>query len=142
MKFQYKAAVLIAGVAIGVTPALATAHGQAPSTASSKAKQYGKLCQGESKQHAKGTKGTPFSLCVTAAAKAHNGSTKSPGQLCKAEKKMAHHMKGQTKGTPFSDCVTAAAKAHRSGTTTTTTGTTTTTTTTTTGTTTTGTTTT
>jgi hypothetical protein len=133
MKFQYKAAVLIAGLAIGVTPALATAHGKAPGTASSKAKMYGKGCRGESKQHTKGVKGTPFSLCVTAAAKAANGSTKSPGQLCKAEKLMKKHMKGQ-KGTPFSECVTAAAKAHKSGTTTTTTGTTTTTTTTTTGT--------
>jgi hypothetical protein len=119
VKFRYKAAVLIAGAAIGITPALATAHGKAhPNTpTTSKAKQYGKLCRGESKVHKKGVKGTPFSVCVTAAAKAANGSTKSPGQLCKAEKKMAHHMKGQ-KGTPFSDCVTAAAKAHKSGTTT------------------------
>jgi hypothetical protein len=123
MKFRYKALVLIAGAAIGVTPALATAHGNAPTT--SKAKKYGKLCQGESKHHSKTAKGTPFSVCVTAAAKAANGSTKSPGQLCKAEKKFAHHMPGQTKGTPFSDCVTAAAKAHKSGTGTTTSTTTT-----------------
>lgn len=118
MKFRYKALVLIAGIAIGVTPALATAHGNAPTTSNGKA--YGKLCRGESKMHKKGVKGTPFSVCVTAAAKAHNGSTKSPGQLCAAEKKFAHHMPGQTKGTPFSDCVTAAAKAHKSGTSTTT----------------------
>jgi hypothetical protein len=34
-----------------------------------KAEAYGVYCRGESKQHIKGEKGTPFSQCVTAAAK-------------------------------------------------------------------------
>ncbi|HWD66264.1 MAG TPA: hypothetical protein VG405_13950 [Solirubrobacteraceae bacterium] len=124
MKFKYQVTVLVAGLALGVTPALATTHGKAHSNT----KTAAKLCHNESKQHTKGVKGTPFSVCETAVTKADNGSTKSPGQLCKAEKKMAHHMKGQ-KGTPFSQCVTAAAKAKKSGggTTTSTTDTTTTT---------------
>lgn len=32
------------------------------------AKAYGRYCQGESKKHVKGEKGTPFSRCVKAAA--------------------------------------------------------------------------
>src|SRR5438105_13158764 len=43
---------------------------------SSNAKAYGRLCQGESKQHVAGTPGTPFSKCVTDMAKlAHNSNT-------------------------------------------------------------------
>ena len=33
-----------------------------------KAKAYGKFCQGESKKHVAGQKGTPFSQCKVAAA--------------------------------------------------------------------------
>jgi hypothetical protein len=108
VKFRYQATVLVAGLAIGVTPALATTHGKAHSNT----KTTAQLCHNESKHHTKGVKGTPFSVCESAVTKADNGSTKSPAQLCKAEKKMAHHMKGQ-KGTPFSDCVTAIAKSHK-----------------------------
>jgi hypothetical protein len=73
-----------------------------------KAKAYGKFCQGESKKHVAGTPGTPFSKCVTDAAKAaHNGT--NPTTACKNESKK--HVKGQ-KGTPYSLCVSAAAKAQ------------------------------
>jgi hypothetical protein len=34
-----------------------------------KAKAYGRYCQGESKKHVAGQRGTPFSRCVSAAAK-------------------------------------------------------------------------
>jgi hypothetical protein len=71
MNARYKAA----GLALGTTPALAAAHGKGhtgtkTTTSSINAKKYGKLCQGELKKHVKGMKGTPFSQCVTAAAKA------------------------------------------------------------------------
>lgn len=122
MKFRYKAAVLIAGLAVGVTPALATAQGGAPTT--SNGHGWGKACQGESKQHTKGTKGTPFSDCVKAFAKAANGSNKTARALCKTEFQFSHHMKGQ-KGTPFADCVHAVNTARKSGTTSTSTSTTT-----------------
>jgi hypothetical protein len=70
-----------------------------------KAKAYGKYCQGESKKHVAGTPGTPFSKCVTDMAKAAHGT--NPTTACKNESKK--HVKGQ-KGTPFSLCVSGAAK--------------------------------
>jgi hypothetical protein len=75
-----------------------------------KANAYGVYCRGESKQHVKGEKGTPFSQCVTAMAKAANNKGLSPGQACKGMSKK--HVKGQ-KRTPFSQCVTAAAKLRK-----------------------------
>src|SRR4051812_33580386 len=70
-----------------------------------KAKAYGKYCQGESKQHVAGTPGTPFSKCVTDMAKAAHGT--KPTTACKNESKK--HVKGQ-KRTPYSLCVSGAAK--------------------------------
>ena len=72
-----------------------------------KAKAYGRLCQDESKKHVAGTKGTPFSQCVTAMAKLATGETKSPRTACRGLSKK--HVAG-TKGTPFSRCVSSAAK--------------------------------
>jgi hypothetical protein len=75
-----------------------------------KAKAYGRHCQGQSKKRsdaAEGTKGTPFSQCVTAMAKLAKGTTDSPREACKALSKK--HVKGE-KGTPFSRCVVAGAK--------------------------------
>src|SRR6476659_7462377 len=58
-----------------------TAHKQAAQTHPAKTKAYGHYCQGQSKKHVKGTKGTPFSQCVTAMAKvAHSQAT--PKQAC------------------------------------------------------------
>lgn len=67
-----------------------------------KAKAYGRRCKGESKKHVKGKKGTPFSRCVTALAKAASHKGMSPGQACKGTSHK--HVKGE-KGTPFSRCV-------------------------------------
>jgi hypothetical protein len=106
VNIKAKMAAVIAGVALAATPAAALASHPSGST-SSKARQYGKLCQAESKQHVKGMKGTPFSQCVTAMAKLANGSKKKPSAACKAETKK--HVKG-TKGTPFSQCIAAGAK--------------------------------
>ena len=72
-----------------------------------KAKAYGRYCQGESKEHVDGQKGTPFSQCVTAMAKLANGNTANPAKACKGESKK--HVEGQ-KGTPYSQCVSAGAK--------------------------------
>ena len=76
-----------------------------PSTPSGQA--YGKYCQGESKKHVKGEKGTAFSRCVTTMAHAAQHPSQAPGQVCKGESKK--HVKGE-KGTAFSRCVKAAAK--------------------------------
>jgi len=49
------------------------APGQPPqgpgATPPDQAKAYGRLCQGESKKHLAGEKGTPFSRCVSGVAK-------------------------------------------------------------------------
>jgi hypothetical protein len=75
-----------------------------------KAKAYGRYCQGESKKHVEGEKGTPFSQCVTAMAKLATGKTTSPRKACKRLSKK--HIGGE-KGTPFSLCVSAGAKLLR-----------------------------
>jgi hypothetical protein len=75
-----------------------------------KAKAYGRRCQGQSKKHVAGEKGTAFSRCVTAMAKLATGTTTNPRTACKGLPKK--HVKGQ-KGTPFSRCVVAGAKLLR-----------------------------
>jgi hypothetical protein len=75
-----------------------------------KAKAYGVYCQGFSKKHVKGTKGTPFSRCVTAMAKAATDNETTARKACQGFSKK--HVKG-TKGTPFSRCVVAAAQAKK-----------------------------
>jgi hypothetical protein len=88
---------------------------QPPSTpgpnasAGAKAKAYGRFCQGQSKKHVTGQKGTPFSQCATAMAKLANGQTKSAKSACKLLSKK--HVKG-AKGTPFSLCIRGAGKLH------------------------------
>jgi hypothetical protein len=72
-----------------------------------KAKAYGVYCKNESRKHVKGEKGTAFSRCVTAMARAATNEDLTPRQACKGESRK--HVKGE-KGTAFSRCVTAAAK--------------------------------
>ena len=122
MKIRYRLGVVVAALALGVAPALAVAAkgsgkpskpGQTSATTPgpsastpAKAKAYGKLCQGESKKHVAGTKGTPFSQCVTAMAKVATNNSMSPAKACSNLSKK--HVAG-TKGTPYSQCVVAAA---------------------------------
>ena len=75
-----------------------------------KAKAYGVYCRGFSKKHVKGEKGTPFSRCVTAMAKAASNGDTTPRKACRGFSKK--HVKG-AKGTPFSRCVVAAAQAKK-----------------------------
>ena len=107
---------ILAALSLLAVPAVALAakpddpgkgNGQSQS-AKSEAKAYGKLCKTESKKHVKGEKGTAFSRCVKAAAKAADGE--SPKAACRNLSKK--HVKGQ-KGTPYSRCVVAAAKAKK-----------------------------
>jgi hypothetical protein len=74
-----------------------------------KTNAYGKNCQGQSKKHVAGQKGTPFSQCVTAMAKVATSQT-NPTTACKTLSKK--HVAGQ-KGTPYSKCVVAAAKLRK-----------------------------
>jgi hypothetical protein len=138
MTFSTKVAAVTAALALSATPAVAiaaqppkvpgaakraaTPAGSQNTTAAkpsppgpgaslpAKAKAFGKRCQGESKKHVAGQKGTPFSQCVTAMAKLATGATKSPRTACKDLSKK--HVAGE-KGTPFSRCVVAGAKLRR-----------------------------
>ena len=136
MKLQRKAAVTLAALVIAAVPATVVAnppaeHGQgngnghgpeynpAPekpdtpgpgASTAEKAKAYGVYCQGQSKKHLAGEKGTPFSQCVNAMAKAANNEKLAPGKACKEMSKK--HVKGQ-KGTAFSRCVNGVAKLRK-----------------------------
>jgi hypothetical protein len=131
MKTHLRIALVVGALALATAPAAALAvqpadpggHGKGPHYAPEKpetpgpgaslpekAKAYGVYCQGESRKHVKGERGTPFSQCVTAMAKAAHNERLSPGQACKGMSKK--HVKGE-KGTPFSRCVKAAAKLRK-----------------------------
>jgi hypothetical protein len=75
-----------------------------------KAKAYGVYCKNQSKKHVNGEKGTPFSQCVNAMAKAANNEKLAPGKACKGMSKK--HVKGQ-QGTEFSRCVKGVAKLRK-----------------------------
>jgi hypothetical protein len=86
-----------------------------PGKGHGKAKAYGKYCQGESKKHVEGEKGTAFSRCVKAMAKADKETTggteaTSPAKACKGLRKK--HVKGD-KGTAYSRCVVAAVRLQK-----------------------------
>lgn len=76
-----------------------------------KARAYGRYCQGQSKQHVDGQKGTAFSQCVTAMAKASRSERITARQACKGMSKK--HVKG-VRGTPFGKCVSGVAKMRDS----------------------------
>ncbi len=110
-----KKIVTTVGVAALLTaPATATAAKPTPTApkGQGQAKAYGKYCQGESKKHVEGEKGTAFSRCVTAMAKADPEGTeaKKPKKACKGLSK--EHVKGE-KGTAYSRCVVAAAQLQK-----------------------------
>jgi hypothetical protein len=99
-----------ASAALLVAPGLAAGDSGTPgpdASAAAKAKAYGVHCQGESKKHVAGQKGTPFSQCVTAMAKLATGTTTSPKLACKS---LSHKRVAGQKGTPYSQCIKAAAK--------------------------------
>jgi hypothetical protein len=129
MNFKTRLAVLAGALALAITPTAALAQGpeykpehpahpahpvhpmpgpKAPLP--EKAKAYGVYCKGFSKKHVKGEKGTPFSRCVTAMAKATTGTDTTAREACKGFSKV--HVADE-KGTPFSRCIVAAAQAKK-----------------------------
>jgi hypothetical protein len=102
-------------------PATTPGPGASPSA---KAHAYGKFCATQSKKHVAGQKGTPFSQCVTAMAKAAKAAkaaeaakaagtavtTPSPAKACAAltKKKI-----GGAKKSAYAKCVSGAAKLIR-----------------------------
>jgi hypothetical protein len=109
MKRLAAVTMIVAFAGAGLTPAVAAQPDSTPGPNAgnaAKAKAYGKYCKGQSKKHVKGEKGTAFSQCVNAMARAARTDA-SPRQACKALSKK--RVAGE-KGTPFSRCVVAAAK--------------------------------
>jgi hypothetical protein len=72
--------------------------------AGAEAKAYGRRCRGESREHVEGEKGTAFSRCVTAMAKAASGEAKSARTACAGLSRK--HPLGEH-GSPYSRCVAA-----------------------------------
>ena len=134
MKTISKFAVFFAVVALFATPAFAAGPPENPgppdnqgtahkpdtpgphASLPAKAKAYGRFCKDESRKRsdaAEGTKGTPFSQCVTAMAKLANGQSSSPRAACKELSRKRSDAAEGTKGTPFSQCVAGGAKLLR-----------------------------
>jgi hypothetical protein len=129
MKLQTKVAAALTALVLAAVPAIGAAdppagHGPEYNPAPEKpekmpgpsagmpekAKAYGVYCKDQSKKHVAGEKGTPFSQCVNAMAKAANNEKLAPGKACKGMSKK--HVKGQ-KGTEFSRCVNGVAKLRK-----------------------------
>jgi hypothetical protein len=116
MRLHLKFALLTAALALVLVPAGAMAvpyHPEGPNYQPAPpphAKAYGKRCQGQSKKHVKGEKGTAFSRCVKAMARADQNPGLSAKKACKALSKK--HVKGQ-QGTPFSRCVKGVAQMRK-----------------------------
>ena len=124
MRLHLKVAIATAALAVGLTSALAGVaygsseyqppnqppHEQGTHGHEPRGHAYGYYCKGESKKHVKGQKGTPFSECVKAAARAAHQEQLTARQACKCLSKK--HVKGQ-KGTPFSVCVKGVAKMKK-----------------------------
>jgi hypothetical protein len=113
MKLHARLAAGLAMLVMGALPAAAGAvsyqpeyHPEHPSTpppaAHPHGHAYGFYCQGASKKHVKGEKGTPFSQCVHAMKQADANDSLKPKKACKSLSKK--HVKGQ-QGTEFSRCV-------------------------------------
>jgi hypothetical protein len=130
MKLLTRLAVVLGALALATAPAMALAsqptnlgqgngpkytpappHDPGPgATLPEKANAYGVRCQDQSKKHVAGEKGTLFSQCVNAMAKAATQDRLTARQACRGMSKK--HVKG-VKGTPFSRCVVAAAQVKR-----------------------------
>jgi hypothetical protein len=121
MKLHRKIVTGLAVLAMGAVPATAGAVNYHPDyqpdhptppppAAQPQGHAYGFYCQGFSKKHVKGEKGTPFSQCVHAMKQADNKDNLKPKQACKGLSKK--HVKGQ-QGTEFSRCVKGVNKMRK-----------------------------
>jgi hypothetical protein len=114
LKHLSRVALITSVMALCAAPAVAQTTGsyteQPPASPPPQAKAYGFYCQGESKKHVDGQKGTPFSQCVHAMRQLANGRADTPRQACRDLSKK--HVKGQ-KRTPFAACVVGAAQLQK-----------------------------
>jgi hypothetical protein len=125
MKLHVKLLIAVGALALAAMPATAVAgpsyqpdgpkyHPSPSPPPPPHAKAYGKRCQelGYSKKHVKGEKGTQFSRCVKAMARADRNPELKPKEACKGLSKK--HVKGK-QGTPFSRCVKGVAQMRKEG---------------------------
>src|SRR4051812_15380768 len=97
MKVRNRVVTVVAALAIAAIPTVAFAgngnghgNGNNGTTGPTGAKHqprghaYGFYCQGQSKKHVKGQKGTPFSQCVHAMKLLASGQTTNPAKACAA----------------------------------------------------------
>jgi hypothetical protein len=120
MKLRMKLVLGLTVLSLGAVPATAGAVSYHPDykpdhppqgpKAEPPGKAYGYHCRGQSKKHVKGEKGTAFSRCVKALARADKNPDLTGKKACKALSKK--HVKGQ-KGTPFSQCVKGVAQLRK-----------------------------
>ncbi len=104
---------ILSSVAMLVPAGIAVANGQGDHPAppkQSKAKAYGKYCKGQSKKHVRGEKGTAFSQCVRAMARADRNDGVTARKACKQLSRK--HVRGE-KGTAFSRCIVGVAKMRK-----------------------------
>src|SRR5215212_1922369 len=96
---------IVAGMvlAVALTAAPAWADGQ-DGQGGQEGHAHGRLCQGQSKKHVRGMRGTPFSTCVRAMAQLDRGTETSAREAC--EDMTRRHVEGQRR-TPYSSCVSA-----------------------------------
>ena len=117
MRVRNRVATVVAALALAAIPTVAFAgnghgnnghHGTTGATGPHpRGHAYGFYCQGQSKKHVKGQKGTPFSQCVHAMKQLANGTETNPAKACAGLSKK--HIPHGSKGTPFSRCVVAGA---------------------------------
>lgn len=120
MKLRMKLILGLAVLSMGAVPTTAGAVSYHPDykpdhppqgpKAEPQGKAYGYHCRGQSKKHVKGEKGTAFSRCVKALARADKNPDLTAKKACKALSKK--HVKGE-KGTPFSRCVKGVAQMRK-----------------------------
>jgi len=114
MRLHLKLTIATAALALALAPAAlaGNGHGNGPKGPeyAPQGKAYGYYCKGQSKEHVKGEKGTAFSRCVRAMARADHNEAVTAREACKALSKK--HVKGQ-QGTPFSRCVKGVAQMRK-----------------------------
>jgi hypothetical protein len=120
MKLPLAVCLAVGAVMLAAFPAIASSNGvnynpgggphynPHPAGPPPHGKAYGYFCQGKSKKHVKGEKGTEFSRCVHAMRLADHHPGMNPKRACRGLSRK--HQPHGSKGTEFSRCVKAVAR--------------------------------
>lgn len=104
---RHMLAVTAALLAVGVSAPSAQAARSAPD-----ARAFGKHCQAQSKKRVAGSKGTPFSKCVTAMSRLARARSRSPQIACAT---LTRKRTGRSRTSPFDRCVRSGRALIRHG---------------------------